>query len=111
MNTNQRGKAHKVHPNIESLLKEATPMGKDAETVSKIHVVKPDICTNIETVINSIEAEFQGIADTMCKSCTRCGDLPGAIGRPKGKPKPVKREKTEEEKKQDFAKYWVKTSN
>ena len=45
----------------------------------------------------------------MCKICTACGDLTGTIGRPRGKPKPVKREKTEEEKKNDVANYWVKT--
>ena len=81
-------------------------MGKDVETASKIHVVKPGVCTSIETVITCPETDGQDPID--CRICNVCGDLPGAIGRPKGKPKPVKREQTEEEKKKDVAKYWVK---
>ena len=91
------------------LLEEAPPMCASLQTAKKIHIVQPAICTNVETVVNYVETEEQDPSDVTCKICTVCGDLPGTIGRPKKKPKPVKREKTEEEKKKDFAKYWVKT--
>ena len=95
-------KARNVPPKIKTLLKEVTPMWKGMETAVKIHVVRSDICTNIETDINSDEMEGQNPTEPMCRICTICGDLPVVFGKPKGKPKPVKREKTEEEKKKGF---------